>query len=148
MTCRLQEVRPRVLSALAAPMAQVIAVTAPAALALFGVSFHESFHADSRQRPMTVTDRSGQNPPAATPQLDMVRQASRTACCTAESGRKWNQGGAVARHRWPGACVGLCLRPGRRAPGPRIPPVPAGPRADGCLHPVAARPGGWRAVCW
>ena len=44
-------------------MAQVIAVTAPAALALFGVSFHESFHADSRQRPMAVTDRSGQNPP-------------------------------------------------------------------------------------
>ena len=63
MTCRLQEVRPRAPCPLAAPMAQVIALTAPAALALFGVSFHEPFHADGRQRPMAVTDRSGQNPP-------------------------------------------------------------------------------------
>jgi hypothetical protein len=76
MTCRLQEVRPRAPSALAAPIAQVIALTAPAALALFGVSFHEPFHADIGQRSMVVTERSGQNPAAATPQLDMVRQDS------------------------------------------------------------------------
>ena len=44
-------------------MTQVIALTAPAALAFFGVSFHEPFHADGRQRPTGVTERSGQNPP-------------------------------------------------------------------------------------
>ena len=47
LTCRLQEVQPRAPSALAAWMAQVIAPMAPAALALFGGSSHEPFHADS-----------------------------------------------------------------------------------------------------
>ena len=63
LTCRLQEVRPRALYALAAPMAHVIALTALAALGLSRASFHELFHADGRQWPMTVTERSDQNPP-------------------------------------------------------------------------------------
>jgi hypothetical protein len=45
LACRLQEVRPRAACALAASIAQVIALTALAALRLFGAPFHESFHA-------------------------------------------------------------------------------------------------------
>jgi hypothetical protein len=39
-------------------MAQVIAPTALAALGLSGVSFHEPFHAEDRQRPVPITERS------------------------------------------------------------------------------------------
>jgi hypothetical protein len=56
LTCRLQEVRPLAASALAAPMAQVIALTAPAALGSFRAPFHETFHADDRKWPITVTE--------------------------------------------------------------------------------------------
>ena len=58
LTCRLQEVRPRAPSTLAAAMARVIALMALAALGLSGATFHEPFHADGRQRSMTVTERS------------------------------------------------------------------------------------------
>jgi hypothetical protein len=51
LTCRLQEVRPRALCALAARMARVITLKAPTALALFGASFHEPCHADGGQSP-------------------------------------------------------------------------------------------------
>ena len=63
ITCRLQEVWPRAPSALAAPMPQVIALMAPAALGLSGATFHEPFHADIEQRAMAVTERSNQNVP-------------------------------------------------------------------------------------
>ena len=43
-TSCLQEVRSRAPSALAAPMAQAMALTAPAALGLSGGTFHEQFH--------------------------------------------------------------------------------------------------------
>lgn len=62
-TNRLQEVRPRALSALAARTARVITLTAPTALGLFGAPFHEPFHADGRKRSMTLTERSDRNPP-------------------------------------------------------------------------------------
>jgi hypothetical protein len=58
LASRLQEVRPRAPSALAAPMTQVIALTAPAALGFSGATFHEPFHADGGRRPMAVTERS------------------------------------------------------------------------------------------
>ena len=49
LTCRLQEVCSQAAHALAAPMAQSIALMAPTALGLFGASSHESFHADGGQ---------------------------------------------------------------------------------------------------
>ena len=63
LTCRLQDVRSFTLCALAAPMAQVIARMALAALGLSRAPFHEPFHADGRQWSMTVTERSDGNPP-------------------------------------------------------------------------------------
>jgi hypothetical protein len=68
LTCRLQEVRSQAAHALAAPMAQAIALTAPAALGLSSASSHEPFHADGGERSRAVTERSGQKPP----QLAMV----------------------------------------------------------------------------
>ena len=56
-TCRLQEIRPRTPSALAAPMARVIAPTALAALGLSSAAFHETFHADGRYWPVPITER-------------------------------------------------------------------------------------------
>ena len=41
LTCRLQEVRPDARCALAAPMTQLIALTAPTALGLLGAPVHE-----------------------------------------------------------------------------------------------------------
>jgi hypothetical protein len=43
-------------------MTQVIALTAPTALKLFGASFHAPFHADGGQWSLAVTERSDQNP--------------------------------------------------------------------------------------
>jgi hypothetical protein len=63
MTYRLQGVWPHAPSALAAPMAQVMALTAHTALGLFNASSHEPFHANGGQRPMAVTERSDQNRP-------------------------------------------------------------------------------------
>ena len=77
---RLQEVRPRAPSALAAPMARVIALAALAALGLSGAPFHEPFHADGRQRSMTVTERSDRNARSA-PQLDDMVEEERTPAC-------------------------------------------------------------------
>jgi hypothetical protein len=57
-------------------MAQVIALTALAALGLSGATFHEPFHADSEQRAMAVTERSNQNMPQRR-QLDAM--ADRTS---------------------------------------------------------------------
>jgi len=50
LACRLQVVRPHAPNALAARMARVIALTAPAALGLFDASFHEAFHADGEKQ--------------------------------------------------------------------------------------------------
>ena len=69
----LQEVRPRAPCALAAPMAQVIALTALTALGLSGPPFHEPFHADGRQRSTTVTQRSYQNPLHRRPQTNEIQ---------------------------------------------------------------------------
>ena len=44
LACRLQEVRPHAPSALAAQMAQLIALTAVVALGLADAPFHEPFH--------------------------------------------------------------------------------------------------------
>jgi len=74
LACRLQEVRPRAPSALAAQMTRVIALTAPAALGLSGGWFHEPFHADGRQRSMIVTERSDPESAAAVPQHDDMIQ--------------------------------------------------------------------------
>jgi hypothetical protein len=63
LTCRLQEVCSQAAHALAAPMAQSIALMAPTALGLFGASSHEPFHADGGQKSIAVTERSGQAPP-------------------------------------------------------------------------------------
>jgi len=49
LTCRLQEVRPRAPSALAALTAHVIALIALAALGLPRAPFHETFYADGGQ---------------------------------------------------------------------------------------------------
>ena len=78
VTCRLQEVGSHALSALAAPMAQAVALTAPATLGLFGVSFHEPFHADGGTTVHSGNRAQWAAPGAVTPQLDMVRQDSRT----------------------------------------------------------------------
>jgi len=51
LTCRLQEVRSQAAHALAAPMAQAIALSAPAALGLSSASSHEPFHADAGKGP-------------------------------------------------------------------------------------------------
>jgi hypothetical protein len=61
LVCRLQEVRSQAAHALAAPMTQAIALTAPAALGLFGASSHEPFHADGGQESMAVTECSGRD---------------------------------------------------------------------------------------
>lgn len=63
LTCRLQEARPRAPYALAATMARLIALIALAALGFSDATFHEPFHADGTQRLITVTERSGRNPP-------------------------------------------------------------------------------------
>jgi hypothetical protein len=70
LACRLQEVGSHALSALAAPMTQAIALTAPAALGLFGVSFH----ADGGTTVHSGNRAQWAAPGAVTPQLDMVRQ--------------------------------------------------------------------------
>ena len=69
-----------------------------------------------------------------------------------------DQGGAAARHRWPGVSGGLCLaRPARRTPGrfPRIATDPTGPsgvhgRVMSCNVQLAARrvvsPRLWQAI--
>jgi hypothetical protein len=49
LACHLQEVCSQAAHALAAPMAQANALTAPAALGLFCASSHEPFHADGGQ---------------------------------------------------------------------------------------------------
>jgi hypothetical protein len=48
MTYALREACSLAAHALAAPIAQVIALTAPAALGLYGDPFHEPFHARGR----------------------------------------------------------------------------------------------------
>jgi hypothetical protein len=119
MTCRLQEVRRRALSVLATRMAQVIALTALAALGLFGASSHESFHADGGQRLMAVAERSYQN-----------RLQRRHTLKTIWSDRSVRQLIALPnlavlgkerrlRRRWPGVSGGLWPweAPGRRTPG-------------------------------
>jgi hypothetical protein len=63
LTCRLQEVCSQAAHALAAPMTQAIALTAPAALGLFCASSHEPFHAHGGHESLDVTERSGQKPP-------------------------------------------------------------------------------------
>jgi hypothetical protein len=75
LTCRLQEVRPRAPSALAARMARVIALMTPAALGLSDATFHEPFHAFGGNWPMAVTERSDRKPP----------QRRRIGHCIAES---------------------------------------------------------------
>jgi len=62
LACRLQEVRPRAPCPLPAPMAPTFALIALVALGLSGAPFHEPFHADGTQRPITVTERGDQNP--------------------------------------------------------------------------------------
>jgi hypothetical protein len=92
MACRLQEVRPSAPSALAAPMAQSIALMAPTALGLFGASSHVPFHADGGQKSMAVTECSGQTPQRRRNlpwSGRTVEQDSRTGRCTAELGRTW-----------------------------------------------------------
>jgi hypothetical protein len=63
LACRLQEARPNSPYALAALMAQVIALTASAAPELSRAPFDETFPASGRQCPVTVTDRGERNPP-------------------------------------------------------------------------------------
>jgi hypothetical protein len=81
LTCRLQEVRPQAPSALAAPMARVIALTTPTALGLSDGTFHEPFHAFGGNWPMAVTERSDRNPP----------QRRRIGHCIAESSLSLDQ---------------------------------------------------------
>jgi hypothetical protein len=69
LACRLQEVRPRAPYVLAAPIAQVIALTALAALRLSDTTFHEPFHARGRQRSLAVTMRSVGGPSPCNAQL-------------------------------------------------------------------------------
>ena len=64
LACRLQEVRPPAPRTLAAWMTRLITLTALVALGLSGAPFHEPFHADGRQRSMTVAKRSDRNPVA------------------------------------------------------------------------------------
>jgi len=76
LTCRLQEVRPHAPHALAAPMARAIALTALAALGLSRAPFHETFHAEGRQWPMTVTGRSDRDRPQR--HLNLTAWSNRT----------------------------------------------------------------------
>jgi hypothetical protein len=101
LDCRLQEVCSQAAHALAAPMTQAVALTAPAALGLFCASSHEPFHAHGGQESMAVTERSGQKPPQRRHDLPWSdRTVDQIVClvrCAAESGRTWNRvGGGVA----------------------------------------------------
>jgi hypothetical protein len=99
LTCRLQEVRPRAPSALAAAMARAIALTAHAALGLSDAPFHESFHADGRQCPMVLTECSDQNPPQRRRNLtwSTTGQSNRSLHC--RIGPHLDQGGSAALRR-------------------------------------------------
>ena len=77
LACRLQEVCSQATHALAAPMAQGIALTAPAALGLCNASSHEPFHANGGQQPMAITQRSDNSPQQLE---DMIRQNGRRIC--------------------------------------------------------------------
>ncbi len=67
-------------------MAQVITLIASVALGISGASFHEPFHADGRQRSMTVTERSHRDLSQRFPSLTMWSDG---AFETAESGPCW-----------------------------------------------------------
>ena len=92
---------------LAAPMAQVIALTAPAALGLFCASSHEPFHAHSGQESMAVTGRSGRS------------RRSGAAVCRGPTGQSirslhcrikpYLESRRPLRRRWPGVNVGSAL---------------------------------------
>lgn len=86
LTCRLQEVCSQAAHALAAPMTQVIALTAPAALGLFCASSHEPFHAHGGQESIAVTERSGQKPPQRRHDSDLP-SSDRTVDQDSRSGR-------------------------------------------------------------
>ena len=78
MTCRLQVARPDATSALPASMTRVIARIALVALGFSGATFHEPFHADGGTTVHSGNRAQWAAPGAVTPQLDMVRQDSRT----------------------------------------------------------------------
>ena len=72
LTCRLQEVRPRALCALAARMARVMALMAPAALGLSGAPVHEPVHA---QGPYVHCPATECNLAAGTVSMSAIRRA-------------------------------------------------------------------------
>ncbi len=126
MACRLQEVRPRAPSVLAARMAQAIALTALAVLGLSGAPVHEPVHADGGQRPIAVTERSERNPPQRC--RNLTTWSNRTGHppvrCAAELSRT-RSSGAAAQRRGPTSVPPLGLgRPARRTLGHHAQPLP------------------------
>ena len=80
LACRLQEVRPRTPSALAAPMTRIIALTALAALGLFNAPVHEPVHVRAGPSPMIVTQRSNLRTRACKLQDQLTEGAVSSAC--------------------------------------------------------------------
>jgi hypothetical protein len=107
VTCGLQKVRCRALSVLAARVAQVIALAAPAELGLCGASSRETSHANGEKRAAPVTKRSNQNPPRRRRLDDMAGQNIGRVVCTAESGRI-GQGGTCGA-AGPASALGSAL---------------------------------------
>ena len=119
LACRLQEVCSQAAHALAAPMTQAIALTAPAALGLFCASSHEPFHAHGGQESMAVTERSRQKPPQRRRDLPWsdrtVDQVVRIRCLPNRA--VLGSSGATPRRRWPG--VSARALPWKARPGAR-----------------------------
>ena len=119
LTCRLQEVCSQAAHALAAPMTQAIALTAPTALGLFCASYHEPFHAHGGQESMVVAERSRQKPPERRRDLPW---SDRTVdqVVALPNRAVLGSSGATPRHRGPALpAPGSALRgPARRAPHP------------------------------
>ena len=126
MTCRLQEVRPHALCALAAPMARIIALAALAALGLSCAPFHEPFHVGARQSPVVVVQRSGRDSRYSDAQPTMWSDEVRTKA--QERGPICNEPAAPAMgpvHRKNG-------RNRRKMLGVKAPqPAPLPPTSDG-----------------
>jgi hypothetical protein len=83
-------------------MTRVIALAAPAALALFDATFPESFHADGRHRPMAATERSDQEQCSNARLAPAHSRAGRTAdrvhyCFRADPGAQAPGPGAATR---------------------------------------------------
>ena len=137
LTCRLQEVRPHAISALAAQMTQVIALMALAALGLSRGPVHEPVHANGRRQPVTVTERNGRNPSQR--HLNLTTRSSRIGHRLvhriAELGHIWKTRRLRCAPPRPGVSAGSALAARRRTPGQHTQQTPCCQLADPSLLP-------------